>query len=138
MRQRQRSKMASGQPRSRSSALSQASDGISEMLLLIRASTMRAQYLRAISRRSPSLRLQLSIGFIALAPTCWRISIFTVGSNDEGLTTQTCVEARMIITVYLKICVKLGVDGPECSQHRSSLVFLLTIITLRVSGSQRH
>jgi hypothetical protein len=53
--------MASGQPRSRSSALSQASDGISEMLLLICTSTMRAQYLRAISRRSSSLRLQLSI-----------------------------------------------------------------------------
>jgi hypothetical protein len=33
-----------------------------------------------------------------------------VNDAGEGLTTQTCVEARMIITVYLKICVKLGVS----------------------------
>jgi len=38
------------------------------------------------------------------------LSGITVGSDDEGLTTQTCVEARMIITVYLKVCVKLGVS----------------------------
>src|SRR6476646_9321830 len=72
MRLHQRFSMVSGHPRSRSSALSQASGDISEMLLLIRASTMRALYLRAISRRSPSLRLQLSFVFMALAPTCWR------------------------------------------------------------------